>query len=100
VGFADFVEGWLAESPPPFANVGRQSRFCARGDGSLGIDHLFTYEAPGALHAFLEARTGMAVRTERVNVSPPRDTGLPEALRDRLRREAAAEFDLHALARR
>jgi hypothetical protein len=100
LGFADFVEGWLAEPPPPFANVGRQSRFCARADGSLGIDHLFAYEAPETLHAFLEARTGLAVRTERVNVSPLRDTTLPEALRDRLRRQATAEFELHARARR
>ena len=100
MSFAAFVEGWLAQPPPPVAHVGRQSRFCARDDGSLGVDHLFAYEAPEALRAFLAERIGVQVQTERVNVSPPGDTALPASMRDRLRREAAAEFALHARARR
>ncbi len=98
--FAEFVTGWLDEAPPPFARVGRQSRFCAARDGGCGIDHLFAYEAPEALHAFVEDRTGLRVATERINVSPPGDVTLPPTLGDRLRREAAAEFELHARARR
>ena len=99
LGFDAFVDAWLRPQPPPFADVGRQSRFCAGRAGSAGVDHLFAYEAPGPLHAFLEARTGLAVAPERRNVSPEADTALPAPLAARLRHEAAAEFALHARAR-
>ena len=96
--FDDFCAGWLAAKPPPFANVGRQSRFCSRDDGTLGIDHLFAYEAPDALHRFLKDRIGVAVAPDRINVSPPGDTALHPALAARIRSDASAEFDLHARA--
>ena len=100
LSFAAFVEAWLEDAPPEFARIGRQSRFCAGPDGAPAIDHLFAYEAPGRFHRFLQDRLGVTVSPPRLNVSPPADTALPEALHARLRDEAGAEFALHASALR
>jgi hypothetical protein len=34
--FDTFVEAWLSEAPPVFAQIGRQSRFLSEEDGTLG----------------------------------------------------------------
>lgn len=100
VSFAEFVESWLSDAPAPFASVGRQSRFCADKDGTTAVDHIYAYEAPHTMRAFLESRLGQRIEMARRNVSPAADTILPEPLRRRLESEAAAEFELHAAATR
>ncbi|UWQ20324.1 gamma-glutamyl kinase [Jannaschia sp. W003] len=89
VGFDPFVEGWLSDAPPPHADVGQQSRFL-RG----GVDHLFRYERFDAALAFLNARLGLEVAPDRLNVSPEAEAALSPALNARLRRERAEEFAL------
>ncbi len=100
VSFADFVESWLSDTPLPCARVGRQSRFCADKDGAIAVDHIYAYEAPRAIRSFLEDRLGQRVEMARRNVSPDMETDLPDAVRRRLQTEAAAEFELHAIATR
>ncbi|MEM9248651.1 MAG: gamma-glutamyl kinase, partial [Pseudomonadota bacterium] len=88
IGFATFVESWLSDAPEPFAQVGRQSRFCAGADGVPAVDHLFAYEAPTAIRIFLETRLDIPVRTTLRNVSPNAPIALSDALEARLRVEA------------
>ncbi len=92
--FDSFVEAWLRDAPPNFARVGRQSRFVAAEDGSLGVDHLFRHDRLDLAVAFLEDRVQAPLEVGRSNVSPPREVGLSDAMAQRLRAEAAAEFAL------
>ena len=95
MSFEDFVEGYLADPRPTFANVGQQSRFLSH-NGKLAVDHLFRYEDMDALLAFLEDRLGCALTLPVVNISPPGETTLPAPLAERLRREMAPDLDLYA----
>lgn len=94
LGFADFVDGWLADPEPEFARVGRQSRFVSAPDGGVIVDHLFRYEDMDLAVRFLEDRLGVSVKLPWLNMSPPEELSLPPALEDRLRSEARAEFAL------
>lgn len=94
MSFDDFVDAWLRDAPPPFAKVGRQSRFVSEEDGSLGVDHLFRHDRLSEAVAFLEGRLKVDLTLGRSNVSPSRDTGLSPEMEARLRVEAPEEFDL------
>ncbi|WP_341861726.1 gamma-glutamyl kinase [Gymnodinialimonas sp. 57CJ19] len=94
VSFDEFVDAWLQESPPDFAKVGRQSRFVAEEDGSLGVDHLFRHDQLDRAVTFLEGRINKKLKVGRSNVSPARDVGLSAAMDARLRKEAPEEFAL------
>jgi hypothetical protein len=93
--FDTFVEAWLSEAPPVFAQIGRQSRFLSEEDGTLGVTHLFRHDRMAAALAFLEDRLGAAPQLERLNTSPAAPaTELSDPMLKRLRREAAEEFAL------
>jgi len=94
--FAEFAEGWLADPQPPFARVGRQARFL-KAEGAR-VDHIFAYERPDALHAFLAERLGERIALPRINVSPPAETALPPALQSRLEAELGPDRTLHRKA--
>ncbi|MEM9497750.1 MAG: gamma-glutamyl kinase [Pseudomonadota bacterium] len=99
LGFAEFVEGYLADPRPAFARIGSQSKFLEPLKDGLSVTHLFRYDDTAGLSAFLEARLGGPVTTRRLNVSPaPNDAGmlrLPEALLSRLRAVCHADFALY-----
>ncbi|MEM6744827.1 MAG: gamma-glutamyl kinase [Pseudomonadota bacterium] len=96
LSFAEFVDAYLSDPQPVFAQVGVPSRFVAGPDGSPGVDHLFRYEDQGAFQAFLEDRLERKIDLPRRNVSPPADAEpLPPALQARLERERAADFALY-----
>jgi hypothetical protein len=95
IDFKRFVEAWLEEEPPEFARVGRQSRFVTGNDGVPAVDHLFRHDRIDEAVHFLEHRLSVSVQIERHNVSPEGGiTPLPSATKERLRREAAADFEL------
>ena len=54
--FDDFVLEYCKGKPARFANVGSQAKFLIVGEGELGVDYLFHYEAQDKLIAFLEER--------------------------------------------
>jgi hypothetical protein len=94
ISFDAFVEGWLNDPEPEYARVGRQSRFVSRADGTVIVDHLFRYEALPAAVDFLETRIGVTLNLPRRNASRPAALTLDPGIEARLRREAAADFDL------
>jgi hypothetical protein len=92
--FEDFVEGWLSDPRPPFADVGSQARFLAGPEG-LGVDRLFRYEALDRFIDFLEDRLRCEIVLPKINVSPPGALDLSEGLRARLAVQAAEDFRLY-----
>jgi hypothetical protein len=95
VTFDDFVQAWCREDPPPFADVGRQSRFL-KGHKDKSIDRLFRYERIEDFVDFLEDQLDCAITLPRLNVSPEGDLTLSDRTRALLEREAAADFALYA----
>jgi len=96
VSFDRFVEAWLEEDQPEFARVGRQSRFVSGKSGEVEIDHLFTYERLDRAIAFLEDRLSVSIHLPQRNVSSSATLTLSPEIDARLRREAAADFELWA----
>lgn len=94
ISFDAFVEAWLQEDPPAFAKVGRQSRFVANEDGTLGVDHLFSHARLEEAVQFLEDRVGKRLQPGRSNVSPQLPTELSAPILKRLHDEAAEDFAL------
>lgn len=100
MSFDAFVEGYLSDPRPAFANVGSPRRFVSNGQGKVAITHLFQYEQMGQAATFLEERLGSKLELKKTNVSPTRDAALSEPLRARLEREKADEFALWRKAER
>lgn len=92
--FDAFVEAWLLDKPPAFAQVGSQANFLTPDQGQDGIDHIFRYDRLEEAVRFLEDRLGTSLELPRRNVSPQKDLQLSPAIEARLRSEAAAEFSL------
>lgn len=70
VSFGEFVDAYLAASPPAFAQVGTQAAFLLDGAGELGVDRLFAYEQLDALAMFFSQRVGVELSLHAMNVSP------------------------------
>jgi len=95
ISFDAFVEAYLKGKKPGFADVGSQAKFLAPQPNGCAVTHLFRYEAPAQLNAFLEDRLGVKIETTRENVSPAMDLSLSPKVEDKLRRKCADEFALY-----
>lgn len=93
--FDDFVAEVIAPKPQGFAKLGSQHTFLTSNAGALRVDHLFAYTHLDLLQSFLTQRIGKAFRTDRKNVSPPKEAPLSDAMRDALRATRAEEFALY-----
>lgn len=100
MSFAGFVEQFLGGGRGGPADLGRQSKFVAARDGTVGVDRVFPYEDIGRALAWIGARMERQIDLERVNVSPPAHAAedLPAPLLARLREDLAADFALHEAA--
>jgi hypothetical protein len=96
LSFAEFVEAYLNKPTPPFARVGRISRFVAGASGGPGVTHMFRYENLAGVTRFLSDRFETAIVLPRVNVSSRARLDLPAALRARLETELSEDFALYA----
>lgn len=94
LSFDAFVEGYLSDPQPEFANVGWQSRFLVPERGP-GADRLFRYDDMGSFVHFLEERLDCEITLPRLNVSPAGATELSPAVRQRLRSRLARDFALY-----
>jgi len=101
LSFDDFVRAYAEGSPAPYAAVGSPARFVSDGAGGIGVTHLFRYEEPERLAAFLESRLGRSCSDlPRVNVSPAFDVTLSPEVEALLRALRPAEFSVGAAAGR
>ncbi len=90
--FDAFVSAYIADPQPGFAAVGSQAKFLRAPDGTLGVTHLFRYEARPRLIRFLEDRLSTTITLNRLNVSPPADMTLSPDIASALRQACAAEY--------
>ncbi|SIT77996.1 sulfotransferase family 2 domain-containing protein [Pontibaca methylaminivorans] len=95
VSFDEFVRAYLETPTPGFANVGSQARFLEPRPNGTAITHLFRYEEPHRLDAFLEERLGVTLALTRENVSPVMELALSPELARACRRHCAPEFELY-----
>ena len=96
IDFAAFVQGYMRQPRPGFAQVGRQAKFLSgMNDAPLGVDRLFRFEELARFTSFLEERLDMPLELPRINVSPQGDLSLPPALEQDLRAYLAPEYALY-----
>ncbi|WP_111735770.1 gamma-glutamyl kinase [Roseovarius amoyensis] len=95
ISFDDFVLAFMRGKRPAFANVGSQAKFLEPQRNGTAVTHLFRYEDQDGLRDFLQARLGVRVTTERLNVSPGARPALSNEVAERLRRKCAEEFTLY-----
>lgn len=94
LSFDTFVEAWLRDDKPAYAEVGSQANFLTDDQGKLAVDRLYRYDRIASLVRFMEDRLDTSLDISRANVSPKGPVELSDAMRNRLMREAVAEFAL------
>ncbi|MDR9486254.1 MULTISPECIES: sulfotransferase family 2 domain-containing protein [Sediminimonas] len=94
ITFDEFVEGYMDNPRPGFANVGSQAKFLEPRPNGTRVTHLFRYEDQPSLIAFLQERLDATLDLPRLNVSPDIELTLSHDVEKKLRRKCAAEFDL------
>ena len=94
MSFADFIEGYLQDPCPAFANVGSQAKFLEPRPNGTSVDRIFRYEALDECVAYLEDRLDLEIALPRVNVSPDAALSLPDSLKTRLADSCAEDFAL------
>ena len=92
ISFDDFVGEYVKGKPAAFAAVGSQAKFLNTPDGTVGVDHLFRYDAQPRLIAFLQNRLNVRLELPQLNVSPRMELTLSAPMRDKLERKCADEF--------
>ncbi len=94
ISFDSFVEAYIRGDPPPYANVGSQSKFVEPRPNGTRITHLFRYEDQDRLIEFLEDRLALRLDLPRSNVSTHAPLSLSPEIATRLRRKCADDFTL------
>lgn len=95
ISFDDFVLAYSEPSPPPFANVGRQSKFLEARPNGVKVSHLFAYEQQPRIVTFLQQRLGVRFTLPLANVSAQTDAPLSSEARDRLHQAHPEDFALY-----
>lgn len=96
LGFAEFLEETLSETPPPRARLRDPVAFLSNTAGNPAPIRLFRYEALDGLVGFLSDRVGTRLDLPRLNVSPtPPDPAELDAARARFAPRLAAEYRLY-----
>ena len=90
-----FVDAYVSDDPPSFANVGRPSRFVENAEGAVGVDHLFRYDQFDRYVGFLSERFGRRLDIERLNVSPKIPANMEPETRRRLTSFFARDYEIY-----
>lgn len=102
MSFADFVTGYLDDTPADYARIGSQAAFLTNDAGQLLVDHLFSYDRLEELVGFVTTRLGVdPVALDHLNQSKRSDdhgTDLPSDLRARLEKVCVRDFELYRAA--
>ncbi|MEL6572921.1 MAG: gamma-glutamyl kinase [Pseudomonadota bacterium] len=100
INFDDFVVEYCKGKPAPFANVGSQAKFLTLGDKSVGVTHLYKYEAMASALTFLCHRLSKdEITLKQKNVSPSMEVTLSSDIEARLRSKRAFEFEVWSQGR-
>ncbi|MEM8693131.1 MAG: gamma-glutamyl kinase [Pseudomonadota bacterium] len=99
VNFDDFIDAYMQNDRPAFADVGAQSVFLEQRPNGTAVRHLFAYEDDAAIHGFLQERLGITFSLERENASPELTVSLSADVEARLRRHSATDFALYTSIR-
>lgn len=95
ITFDEFVSAYLRGDKPGYAQVGSQAKFLEPRPNGTTVTHLFRYEEPESLNAFLEDRLRTRPKLRRENVSPEMELHLSEPVLQRFRRKCPEEFSLY-----
>ncbi|PIB24851.1 hypothetical protein BFP76_06700 [Amylibacter kogurei] len=95
VDFNQFVQEYLGDDRPDYANLGSQHRFLTLQNGDLGVTDLFRYEEMQQAVSFLESVLDQKITLERNNVSPQMDLKISPTLLKELQAKRKADFDLY-----
>lgn len=98
MSFDTFVQAYMTNPRPDFADVGSQSQFFRTRSNGRGATHIFKYENQGKILDFTEARLNMQIDLPQENVSPPGDLTLTPETRQKFCKRHAEEFALHDAA--
>ncbi|MDA8747913.1 gamma-glutamyl kinase [Litoreibacter sp.] len=96
LSFDAFIEGYLADRQPAFAEVGSQGRFVTDENGDLLVNHLFQYEEFDPFIDFLQRRLGSDISLKTVNKSPHIALELSDSLRVALHETLSLDFQIHS----
>lgn len=95
VNFDQFLEAYLSDDQPPFANIGSQGRFLTDQSGDLLVNHIFSYADFATVKAFLKERLSRNVDLDTVNKSPEAILAAAPSLLEELRRQYALDFEIY-----
>lgn len=95
ISFEAFVDAYLSDDRPAFANVGAQSQFVSDAAGKVIVSHLFQYEKLPTLLEFLSERIGTYLVLPNLNQSPKSHVTVSKKTRSLLETNLEADFDLH-----
>lgn len=95
ITFDQFVEGYLSQDKPAYAQVGSQAKFMSDKDGSIGMSYVFRYDNLEGMVGFLQGRIGKQFTIGRANASPQAELSLAPSLHSALQEECVADFDLY-----
>lgn len=95
ISFDTFIEGYLSDAHPTYAEVGQQSIFITGGTEKPLVTQLWRYDAISDLTLFLNLHLGIKFELEQVNVSPKRELELSDQNHAALKAHFAKDFDLY-----
>lgn len=97
MSFPEFLEAYLQDKPPPFANLGNPARFVSNRKGKIGVDRIFKYEDMDSFRTYVSEKLKSEIEFPTANVSPkqPDDYDVPAELRDRVRERLAAAYRIY-----
>ncbi|MEM6481095.1 MAG: gamma-glutamyl kinase [Pseudomonadota bacterium] len=95
LSFEAFIEGYLAQPRPAFAQVGSQAKFLEPQANGTAVTHLFRYDDQAGLQTYLATRLGQPVQPIWQNISPTAPLSLTKGLRAQLEQDFAADFSLY-----
>ncbi|KIC42789.1 gamma-glutamyl kinase [Ruegeria sp. ANG-R] len=98
LSFEAFLNAYMQDPRPAFADVGCQTEFLLPRSNSAGVTHIFKYENQNKILEFLQKRLECSIDLPRENVSPDGPMDLSTETQQRFHSLHAAEFALHQSA--
>jgi len=99
ISFDTFIESYLSDERPIYADIGSQFKFVTDKDGNVLVDHIFDYAHFSQLIAFLENKLDLSLELGHANKSPKEEVSLSPALLFELKRLYNKDFELYAKVR-